>query len=152
MTPSEYLSEQPHHQRLVPNAGSWGKSDYFQTWVEERAYQPNVWVYRHLFRLLGRMSDLATRLRDEADPMIRRALNQAARELFLAGASDWGFLISTGQAVRYSELQIVRHLDRAKELLRQAGEGKIEGTFLQLLEDADTIFPFGEMDYRVFCR
>ena len=84
--------------------------------------------------------------------MIRRALNQAARELFLAGASDWGFLISTGQAVRYSELQIVRHLDRAKELLRQAEEGKIEGTFLQLLEEADTIFPFGEMDYRVFCR
>ncbi len=152
VTPSEYLSEQPHHQRLVPNAGSWGKSDYFQTWVEERAYQPNVWVFRHLFRLLGRMSDLATRLRDETDPMIRRALNQAARELFLAGASDWGFLISTGQAVRYSELQIVRHLDRGRELLRQAEERKVEGTFLQLLEDADTIFPFGEMDYRVFCR
>jgi hypothetical protein len=46
----------------------------------------------------------------------------------------------------------VKHLDRAKELLRQAEERKVEGTWLQLLEDADTIFPFGEMDYRVFCR
>ena len=152
VTPGEYLAEQPHHQKLVPNASSWGKGDYFQTWVEERAYQPNVWVYRHLFRLCGRMSELATRRPDEPDPLVRRALNQAARELFLAGASDWGFLISTGQATRYSELQIVRHLDRAKEMMRQAETGRIEEGYLALLEEADTIFPFEEMDYRVFCR
>jgi len=152
VTPGEYLSEQPHHQQLVPNAGSWGKGDYFQTWVEERAYQPNVWVFRHLYRLSSRMSDLATRHRDEHDPLRRRALNQAARELFLAGASDWGFLISTGQAVRYSELQIIRHVDRAKELMRQVEAGRVEESYLALLEDADTIFPLADMDYRVFSR
>ncbi len=152
VTPGEYLAEQPAHQRLVPNAGSWGKSDYFQTWVEERAYQPNVWIFRHLYRLCGRMAELATEHREEPDPLKRRALNQAARELFLAGASDWGFLISTGQAVRYSELRIVRHIDGAKELMRQVAAGRIEESYLALLEDADTILPFGDMDYRVFCR
>jgi 1,4-alpha-glucan branching enzyme len=98
------------------------------------------------------MSELATEHRDEADPLMRRALNQAARELSLAAASDWGFLISTGQAVRYSELRILRHIDRAKELMRQVSAGQVEESYLSLLEDTDTIFPFSDMDFRVFCR
>lgn len=151
-TPSEYLSENPHHQRMTPGASSWGKGDYFQTWVEGREYQPNTWVYRHLFRLVGKMADLATRHRETTDLLLKRALDQAARCLFLAGASDWGFLIETGQAVRYSEVQIVRHLDRARELLRQVEAGQIHAEYLTILEDADTIFPFGDMDFRVFCR
>ncbi len=152
VTPSEYLAESPHHQRMTPGASSWGKGDYFQTWVEGREYQPNTWVYRHLFRLVGKMADLATRHRETADLLLKRALDQAARCLFLAGASDWGFLIETGQAVRYSEVQIVRHLDRARELMRQVDAGKIHEDYLTILEDADTIFPFGDMDFRVFCR
>jgi 1,4-alpha-glucan branching enzyme len=152
VTPGEYLAEKPAHQRLVPNAGSWGKGDYFQTWVEERAYQPNVWVFRHLYRLCGKMADLATHHREASDPPVRRALNQAGRELFLAGASDWGFLISTGQAVRYSELRIIRHIDRAKELMRQIEAGEVDEGYLSLLEDADTILPLADMDYRIFCR
>ncbi|MBK9966016.1 MAG: DUF1957 domain-containing protein [Holophagales bacterium] len=151
-TPSEYLSENPHHQRMTPGATSWGKGDYFQTWVEGREYQPNTWVYRHLFRLVGKMADLATRHHDTSDALLKRALDQAARCLFLAGASDWGFLIETGQAVRYSEVQIVKHLDRARELMRQVEAGQIHEEYLTVLEDADTIFPFGDMDFRVFCR
>ncbi len=152
VTLSEYLAEHPGHQRLVPGPSSWGKGDYFQTWVEGREFQPNSWVYRHVYRLCGKMTDAATRLRDATDPLLVRALNQAARELFLAGASDWGFLISTGQAVRYSEVQITQHLGRARELLRQVEAGSIVPEYLQTLEDADTIFPFGDMDFRVFCR
>lgn len=151
-TPSEYLAENPHHQRMTPGASSWGKGDYFQTWVEGREYQPNTWVYRHLFRLVGKMADLATRHRETTDLRLKRALDQAARCLFLAGASDWGFLIETGQAVRYSEVQIVRHLDRARELMRQVDAGQIHEDYLTILEDADTIFPFGDMDFRVFSR
>ena len=30
--------------------------------------------------------------------------------------------------------------------------GQIHDEFLTILEDADTIFPFGDMDFRVFCR
>ena len=98
------------------------------------------------------MADLATRHRETTDLRLKRALDQAARCLFLAGASDWGFLIETGQAVRYSEVQIVRHLDRARELMRQVDAGKIHEDYLTILEDADTVFPFGDMDFRVFCR
>jgi 1,4-alpha-glucan branching enzyme len=152
VTPGEYLADQPTHQKMVPGAGSWGKGQYFQTWVDDRAHQPNSWVYRHLFRLCGRMADAATRHRDTDDPLLKRALDQAARSLFLAGASDWGFLISTGQAIRYSEVQILTHIDRTKELLRQIEAGEIREEYLALLESVDTIFPFGDMDFRVFCR
>lgn len=152
VTPAEYLAENPHHQRMVPGASSWGREDYFQTWVEDRAYQPNAWVYRHLFRLSQKMSELATRFRDTEDTLRRRALNQAARCLVLAGASDWGFLISTGQAVRYSEVQVTTHLDRARELLRQAESGHVELSYLEPIEAADTIFAWNEMDFRVFAK
>ena len=152
VTPAEHLAEQPTHQRMVPGAGSWGKGHYFQTWVEDRAHQPNVWVYRHLFRLCGRMADAATRYQGTEDLLLKRALDQAARSVFLAGASDWGFLISTGQAVRYSEIQILTHIDRAKELLRQIDAGQIREEYLALLESVDCIFPWGDMDFRVFCR
>ncbi|MFW5856757.1 MAG: 1,4-alpha-glucan branching protein domain-containing protein [Planctomycetota bacterium] len=152
VTPSEFLAESPEHQTLTPGASSWGKKNYFGTWVDGRAYQPNTWVYRHYYRLSGRMSDLAERYRDATDPTIRRALNQAARELCLAISSDWGFLIETGQAVGYSEQRIVTHIDRARELMRQIEAGEIVPRYLDTLEAADTIFAGDQMDYRVFCR
>lgn len=152
VTPSEYLAEHPHHQKMMPGASSWGKKDYFQTWVDDRPYQPNAWVYRHIYRLCGKMTDLATKHVNETNPIVIRALNQAARELFLAVASDWGFLIETGQAVRYSEIQIITHIDRTKELLRQIEANDINLTYLCTLESADCIFAYQDMDYRVFCR
>ena len=159
VTPSEYLGEEPTQQKLTPGASSWGKKDYFQTWVEEREYQPNHWIFRHLYRLCNHMIDLASRhvkldLAAESDPQKRvliRALNQAARELFLAISSDWGFLISTGQAVRYSEVRTIKHIDRCKELLRQIGEEKFDMEFLCTLETADNIFN-KDMDFRTFSR
>lgn len=151
VTPSEYLGENPTHQRMTPGASSWGKKDYFQTWVDGREYQPNCWIFRHLYRLCNRMIDLATTHADTQDPILIRALNQASRELFLAISSDWGFLISTGQAVRYSECRTVAHVDRCKELLRQIEASDLSMTYLCTLEAADTIFS-QDMDFRTFCR
>lgn len=159
VTPSEYLEEHPTHQKMMPGASSWGKNDYFQTWVENKEYQSNHWIFRHLFRLSNLMIDLATQYKDidlstESDVnkrVIARALNQASRELFLAISSDWGFLISTGQAVRYSEVRTIKHIDRSKELLRQVKDGDINMSYLCTLEVADNIFD-NDMDYRRFCR
>jgi len=152
VTPSEYLAEQPNQQKLMPGASSWGKKNYFQTWVDGRAYQPNCWVFRHYYRLAGRLAELATEHAETEDALLVRALNQAAREFMLAVASDWGFLIETGQAVRYSEMQIIHHLDRTKELLRQVRAGSINLTYLATLEATDAFMAWGDMDYRVFCR
>lgn len=159
VTPSEYLAENPDQQKLTPGASSWGKKDYFQTWVEERTYQPNHWIFRHLYRMCNRMIELATKYAvldpaAETDPKKRlliRVLNQAARELFLAISSDWGFLISTGQAVRYSEVRTIKHIDRSKVLLKMAEEKQFDLSYLCTMEAADNIFN-QDMDFRVFCR
>jgi 1,4-alpha-glucan branching enzyme len=134
----------------MPGISTWGKEDYFSTWLEGREYQPNTWIYRHVFKILDQLINLASEKRS-VQGLEKRALDQAAREMFLAQSSDWGFLIQTGQAVRYSEMRTIRHLNWAKEILRQVREGEINQAFLESLEGANTIFTL-DMDFRVFCR
>lgn len=152
VTPSEYLGENKTHQKMMPGASSWGKKNFFQTWVDNRSYQPNCWVYRHMFRLCQQMIDLATKHKNTENQILIRALNQAVRELFLAISSDWGFLIETGQAVRYSELRITVHAARCREMLRQIENDCIDMTMLCTLEQADCIFAYGDMDFRRIAR
>ena len=81
----------------------------------------------------------------------KRALNQAARETILAQASDWPFLISMGQSIRYAEVRLIKHISRARELIRQIQINKIDETYLRTLEEADAVFK-NEMDFRVFSK
>jgi 1,4-alpha-glucan branching enzyme len=149
-TPSEFLVEERRHQLLMPGVSSWGAKGTFQSWLDGRQYQPNVWIYRHLFRIADQLTDLATQ-HVTADGDLRRALNQAAREMMLAQASDWAFLMSMGTTTRYSELRTIKHVGRARELLRQAAAGALDAHFLDTLEAADNLLP-QDMDFRVFCR
>ena len=81
----------------------------------------------------------------------KRALNQAAREIMLAQSSDWGFLINTRQAIQYSEMRIVRHIQWAKKLLKQVEKGSIDRGFLSTLEYIYNIFK-KDMDFRIFSK
>ncbi len=105
-----------------------------------------------MYRLSQRMVDLATKHKNTEHAILVRALNQAVRELFLAISSDWGFLIETGQAVRYSELRITVHAARARALMEQIENDRIDLGYLCTLEMADCIFAFDDMDFRVMAR
>jgi 1,4-alpha-glucan branching enzyme len=59
-----------------------------------------------------------------ARPAARPVLAQAARELLLAQASDWQFIISTGAAADYAERRFTEHCDDAQELLDALGGGE----------------------------
>jgi len=48
----------------------------------------------------------------------RPVLAQAARELLLAQASDWQFIISTGAVVDYAERRFTLHCDDAERLVK----------------------------------
>jgi 1,4-alpha-glucan branching enzyme len=150
VTPAEFLVEQPEHQLLTPGMSTWGNKATFETWLDGRQYRPNCWVYRHLFRLGEKMIRLASERRG-AQGLERRALNQAARELLLAQASDWTFLIAMDSSARYAELRLVKHIDRAKELLRQVEGRNIQAAYLKTLETNDSLLA-DDMDFRVFCR
>ena len=50
-------------------------------------------------------------------PAARPVLAQAAREMLLAQASDWQFIISTGAAADYAERRFRQHCEDAEGLL-----------------------------------
>ena len=150
VTPSEFLCEFPQHQLMMPGASSWGKNSTFETWIDAREFQPNSWMYRHMFRAVEDLARLATD-RKGAEGLEKRALNQCAREVMLAQASDWPFLISMGQSIRYSEVSLVKHIGRVRELIRQIESGQLDETYIHTLEEADSLLR-EDMDFRVFCK
>ena len=84
--------------------------------------------------------------------LIRRMLNQMARELLLAQSSDWAFQIYQGTTVEYSSRRFQSHIHRFNLLAEMLDTGELSEHQLSLLaeiENRDTIFQ--EIDYRVYC-
>jgi len=82
------------------------------------------------------------------EPLVERALKQAARELLLAQSSDWAFIITTGTMVQYAVKRFKDHIHRFTRLYEMITKGVIDETWLKDIESKDTIFQ--EIDYRVF--
>jgi 1,4-alpha-glucan branching enzyme len=142
-TPGEYVRENPEQQLSTPPLCSWGAGGYAGVWLDGS----NDWIYRHLHKATERMISLA-RDNPEPDPLRRRALNQAARELLLAQSSDWAFIMKTGTMVEYAIRRTKEHLLRFTRLHDQMRGGGIDESFLAQSETRDNIFP--EIDYRVY--
>src|SRR5438874_2669023 len=107
----------------------------------------NDWLYRHLHAAADRLHALC-RSYPSADERTRRALTQALRELFLAQASDWAFMMSRATTVEYAVRRSKDHLLRCQELCAQIERGAVDDLRLAALEDTDNLFP--TLDYRVF--
>src|SRR3989441_4969783 len=79
-----------------------------------------------------------------ASPGARPVLAQAARELLLAQASDWQFMISTGAVPDYAERRFKLHCDDAERLVAALTSGSAGGGGVALaaeLERRDGLFP-----------
>jgi 1,4-alpha-glucan branching enzyme len=143
---SDLLGEYPSPICLQPAASSWGEQGYQQMWLNERTQ----WLYRHQHQAERCMVELAREFPDAEGPL-RRALNQAARELLLAQSSDWPFLISRQTAVPYAVRRFREHIHRFHQLREQISSQAIDEGCLQTVESQDSLFP--RLDYRVFgCR
>jgi 1,4-alpha-glucan branching enzyme len=143
VTPMEYLEENPNNQIVQPEMSSWGDKGYHEVWLNGS----NDWIYRHLHKATEWMIELAEQ-NPSATGLQERALNQAARELFLAQSSDWAFLMTVGTAMTYAKKRTLDHLNRFFALNQQIRENAIDDMFLFEVERRDTIFP--QLDYRVF--
>ena len=142
-TPSEYLERFPTQQLATPSASSWGAKGYNEVWLEGN----NDWIYRHVHAATRRMEELTDRY-PEADGLLRRALNQAARELLLAQSSDWAFIMKTKTTVEYACRRVKDHLLGFTNLYNQINAGQINFAYLLMLEGRDNLFP--GLDYRVY--
>jgi len=129
-TPADYLQSHSTHQVAAPAASSWGEHGY-----------TNDWILPHLDNAQHRMTDLVRRF-DQAGPLEQRALNQAAaRELMLAQASDWPFILRTGTSPDYARLRVEEHLLRFHDLHHQLVDGRIDESLLGEWERRDNLFP-----------
>ncbi len=147
ITPADYLDMHPEGQgELVPAYSSWGNEGYADFWCDGS----NHWMYRHLYGTAGCMARLA-RSHASAPEHLHRALNQAARELLLAQASDWAFLIRAGTAADYARRRFLAHVGRFNRIADDLSRGDVpDPHWLSQVEAADNLFP--ELDFRVYAH
>jgi 1,4-alpha-glucan branching enzyme len=141
ITPGDYLRKFPTNQVVKPGASSWGEGGYWKVWLNES----NEWIYRHLQVAQQRMTNLAKRF-PQATGLQSRALAQAGRELLLAQASDWPFILRTGSSPQYATRRIKDHLLRFHALHEQLTTTRIDEDWLARIESIDNIFP--DVDYQ----
>ncbi len=124
--------------------GSWGESGHHSVWLNGE----NRWMWERLYPSQERMRALARTAEGGAS---RRFALQAARELLLAEASDWPFLITAGTARDYAEDRFWGHMQRfdrfaevAERLSGTARASAEEESFLSEWEKRDA--PFADLD------
>jgi 1,4-alpha-glucan branching enzyme len=141
LTPTEYLRRHPTNQVAQPCPSSWGEEGYWRVWLNPK----NEWILPHLHVAQHRMTALARRF-PTANGVVERALRQAARELLLAQASDWPFILQTGTCPDYARRRVTDHLVRFNTLFTQLTTEQIDQRWLQQIEQQDNLFP--QLDYR----
>jgi 1,4-alpha-glucan branching enzyme len=141
ITPEEYLRRHPTNQVATPGASSWGEEGHWRVWLNEK----NQWIYPHLNAAQERMSELARRFPNPG-PLQERGLKQAARELLLAQASDWPFILRTGTSPDYARRRVKGHLLRFGTLYDQLLSSQLDEGWLREIEWQDNLFP--DVDFR----
>ena len=71
-----------------------------------------------------------------------------ARELLLAQASDWPFILETQTHTPYAYRRFRDHVGRFNRLYDAVCLARIDASWLAELESRDNLFPF--LDYRVY--
>lgn len=134
VTPSEYLDLHPENQVIRPSPSSWGDRGYYDVWLNGG----NDWVYRHLHQMERELQQMKEALKDGFQK--NRVLKQMERELLLAQSSDWTFLITTATAKDYATYRLKEHISNFYTLKQMLSEGQIDYSFLEALENKNSIF------------
>ena len=145
ITPAEYLNMHPIVQCSSPSPSSWGENGDFSVWLNPS----NHWIYKELHKCADAMIRLAN-IYPNATDIQRRALNQAARELMLAEASDWPFIIKNNTTVDYAVRQVNVHLERFNRLYEDIMKNSIDLKYVSFIESLDNIFK--NVDYKIYTK
>ncbi|ASJ00443.1 1,4-alpha-glucan branching protein [Thermococcus gorgonarius] len=126
------------HEIELPE-GSWGANADHSTWWNEET----EWTWEHVYRAEDRMVAIASRFYGKGG-LTNRVIEQLARELLILEASDWQFLITTGQAKEYGKRRVLIHSRDfhrlANELVRYVKTGEFDTKLLEELEERDNAF------------
>ncbi len=134
VTPSAFLAEHPRQALAQPAASSWGEHGYWRLWLNEG----NAWIQSHLRPADRRMAEMVAAT-DEHDTTRWALLKTAGRELLLAQASDWPFILRTGTSPDYARRRVVRHLENFWKLADVWRDGG--GAQPSLPDETPDLFP-----------
>lgn len=136
-SPQRYLAAYPDNPCLVPTASSWGGGGTYEFWINET----NAHVVERLHAAADRLTERVDASRDRPSERRERLLRQMTRELMLAQASDWPFILRTGTSPDYAAKRISDHLARFWALDDMLSRDALNEPLLAALEFADRIFP-----------
>ena len=137
VTGGQHLAAHPAATGLRLAEGSWGVNGDHSMWMNDQTR----WTWDRLWPLEDAFWDAAPGAL--AIPGAHPILAQAARELLLAQASDWQFIISTGAVADYAERRFIGHCEDTERLLDGLRSGALEGA-ARLAEELwlrDSVFP-----------
>lgn len=144
-TSSDILKNTAEIQDVNPIFSSWGNNGFSEVWLDG----DNDWIYPHIHNIVEQMSELAARFPNETG-LRKRILNQAAREVLLAQASDWPFMIHMGTTATYAENRIKNHVENFNRIYEDMSSNKVDTGWLTNLEKKNNIFPY--IDYMIFAK
>jgi len=124
------VAANPPGERISLPEGSWGSGGDHRTWSNEAT----AWTWPEV----RSRQERAARLLGENS----RATRQLARELLLLQASDWQFLMTTGQASEYATMRFRSHCERFDRLANAIEQDSPElERLLGEFEELDNPFP-----------
>ena len=143
ITPSEFCAGNSVLETVTPSASSWGKGGYSAVWLDPS----NSWIYRHLKKASERMAELSEQ-HQKAEGLLARALNQALRELLIAQASDWPFMMKMGSSSQFAEAKFREHISNFVTLCGDIHRGTVREAAVASLEKKTCIFR--DIDFRIY--
>src|SRR5690606_31851249 len=121
---------------------SWGEGGYFETWTSEE----NNWTHGELQKRAEQLARFVKIFEENRSQMPKpaiahreRCIQMMTKEILLAQASDWAFLMKHEASRDYAERRTREHLDRFDRVwavvTHEGGEA-----LLDEIEEADPVF------------
>ncbi len=139
VTARKHIGDGKSRPTIQLTEGSWGKNGDFSMWLNDQT----SWTWKRIWALEEAYWAVAAKALG-GGPKPRAVLAQATRSMLLAQASDWQFIISTGEAADYANQRFDEHCGQAEDLVRVLASGKIDDATMQRVEALgaqDNIFP-----------
>jgi 1,4-alpha-glucan branching enzyme len=134
-------------QRISPSMSSWGGGGYGRTWINEK----NDWHIKEAHKAYKIMCELNNAAKNKGaglQALRLRIRNQAVKQLLLAQASDWAFMLNEGASPLYAARRLIMHMSALKRLHDMSTGGGVDEEFLRKLEQDYPLFPeIGQSPY-----
>ncbi|HKC40729.1 MAG TPA: 1,4-alpha-glucan branching protein domain-containing protein [Gemmatimonadales bacterium] len=139
VTARKHIGDGKSRPTIQLTEGSWGKNGDFSMWLNDQT----SWTWKRIWALEEAYWAVAAKALG-GGPKPRAVLAQATRSMLLAQASDWQFIISTGEAADYANQRFDEHCGQAEDLVRALASGKIDDATMQRVDALgaqDSVFP-----------